>query len=198
MVDPIPIPNLSLVQVFRDVLEQDYTQSKSELADLDPELQAVYRRRLAALSNFISEALIRSTTQLRSAYKGKLKGFQQVPRLGKEEKEPVDQGKIRECREIQGKLARAIELVRNRVKKEEEGLVAEVKSAGSVHLPEELQGKVPNLAVELGSYNRSVEYERDLKAKAVQTLQQVKSGSEAATVPCTSFETRIYSRFLGC
>ena len=197
MVDPIQVPNLALISVFRDVLEQEYSKSKAELSDLDPELQAVYRRRLAALSNFISETLIRSTAQIRTAYKGKSQGFQQVPRLGKETKEQVDQEKLMESRKIQGKLARAIELVRTQVKEEAEGLVAEVKAAGDVHLPAESEGKMPNLAVELGAYNRSVEYERDLKAKAVQTLQQVKSESEAVTVPSTAFETRIYSRFLG-
>lgn len=196
MVDPIQVPNLALVHVFRDVLEEEYSKSKAELADLDPELQGVYRRRLAALSNFISEALIRSTAQIRSAYKGKSQGFQQVPRLGKETKEPVDQEKLMESRIIQGKLARAIELVRNQVEEETEGLLAGVKAAGNVHLPEESQGKMPNLAVELGAYNRSVEYERDLKAKAVLTLQQVKSGNEAAIAPSTAFEARIYSRFL--
>ena len=196
MADPVQVPNLSLVHLFRDILEQEYTKAKKELGDLDPETQGTFTRRLAAICNSISEALIRSTAQMHSSYKGKSGSFQQVPRLGKDAKEPVDQEKQVESRKVQAQLARAIALFRTQFQEETERLVAQVKAARNVHIPEDSAPQMPDLARELTAYTRSVAYERDLKAKAVSVLQQAKLGVEVVAAHPTAFEARVYSQFL--
>ena len=196
MVEKVLVPNKALINTFRDVLEEEYERAKKQITDIDPELQTSFIRRLASICNSISESLIKSTAQMHLPYTGKAPPIQSAPVFSKENKESIDLSQQLESRNCQIQLSRAISTACLQVHQEVDQLLAQLKAAAQVELPNERPMKIPDLAGELTAYNRSVKYERDLKDRAVQTLKLAEREEREEEDRETEMERRVHSQLL--